>query len=483
MPVATAQGHPTVDFKSEQRHAVTVGEVVPGKDPNEELYRLRLFVFGGFASLLTVVMLLTVAWVSVTAYNVDWVVHEVDEATITCCPSVSESPTGELLMAYGTSAGVMLATEDDGGWSISPVVESQDASVTYSVSAVSMAIDDDGSPHVASIVYRSDEPDNRLIYSERTTSGWENTVVDEAVSALEVSIAVDSDSNAHISYAKSVEWMTSGGWGSSVNLTYATDSTGEWTIYDVSSKLGYNWIHSVASSISVDGRDRPHVAFLIDLQAGYATNLTSNPVSEVISWGNAGNPEIKPSRPAILVDSEDRVHVICLSEFQDVFDGPVTTTVVHYSVDEGLGSYENTTMTTTDSEFSGAATQAVFDPDGRLRLFYVNWDGVMVVTLTGDGGVVEETAHASDRETQGRWSFGLSVALCDDGETVMSKPYGPVGYLTDSFTLVERLSTATGPMWPYLTVVALVVVALSVAVVLSRKEFVNEAKWHKTLEK
>jgi hypothetical protein len=459
-----------------------VGEVGAGRDPNEKLYRLRLFVFGGFAVLLAVVVLLSVAWVSATAYNVDWVVREVDAATITCCPAVSESPTGELLMTYGTSAGLMLATEDDGAWSVSPVMESGTSEDAFSVRAAAIAVDDDGYAHIASVSYWPEIELlglNRLIYSEMTSSGWENTVVDEDASTLEVSIAVDSNSNAHISYASDTDFPYA--W----NLTYATDSTGEWIIYDISSQIkGYGdyWDYSVGSSIAVDGLDRPHVACVMDLQAVYVTNLTGTPVYEVISCGNAGDPEIKPSRPAILVDAEDIVHVICLSESQEVFDGPVTTTVVHYSVDEDSGSYENTTMTTTDSEKSGAATQAVVDPDGRLRLFYVNGDGVMVVTLTDDQSVVEETAHALDRETQGRWFFGLSVVLCDDGEAVMSKPYGPVGYLTDSFTLVERLSTATEPMWPILMVAVLAAGVLSVAVVLARKEFVEEAKWHKALK-
>ena len=320
---------------AEESHVATVSEMAVRRDPSEEIRRYRFLVFGGFAALLTAVVLLSITWVSVLAYDVNWVVHGVDDATISCCPSFSESPAGELLTVYGTTAGVMFATEGDDGWTVSTVFGTQDASelITYSVYAVSMVIDADGQPHVASISRRCDELWTSLIYSEMTSSGWENTVVDTAASVNGVSIAVDSNSYAHISYAKRADWYFG------YNLTYATDSFGEWDIYDISSQFAYKWLFPlVGSSIAVDSAGRPHIAFMTEYIACYTTNLTGTPVCEVVGLGTPSLGETLPSRPSILVDADDVVHILCFNECQEISDGPITRTVVHYSVSEGSGS-------------------------------------------------------------------------------------------------------------------------------------------------
>jgi hypothetical protein len=456
-----------------------VGGVDKALDSSEKLYRIRLFTFRGFVVLLVAVVLLSVFWISALVYDVNWVVRGVDEAAVTCCPAILETPTGKLLMTYGTTAGLILATQDDGAWSFSSVMESDAAEGAFSVHAAAVAVDDDEGVHIASLSYWPGTGlygVSRLIYSERASSGWENTIVDEHVSTFGVSIAVDGDSNAHISYAKLSDWE------SVKNLTYATDSAGEWSIYDLSSHLPSKWDDWVASSICVDSAGRPHIASLTDFAACYVTNLSEIPVCAVIGWGNPWYGNIYPSRPSILVDSDDVVHVFCVNEAKETYDGAITKTVVHYSVSGGAGSYENTTISS-DTDFSWDPLQTVMDSDGGQRIFYSSLSAVGVITLSDDGGISEECVHAvADRETRYPWRDGLSVVFRGGGDTIVSKPYGSLGYLTDSFTLSERLSTATTPFHTSLTTLAIISVAISVAVVFSRRSLIEEAKWHKVLD-
>lgn len=454
-----------------------VGKVAAGNDPGEELHRIKLLVFRGFVVLLVAVLLLSVLWVSSLVYDVDWVVREVDEAAITCSPVLSEAPTGELLMAYGTSAGLTLATEDEGAWSISHVMASGLGENAFSVRAVDMAVDDAGGVHIASVSYWPEIGIfglTRLVYSSQTSTGWENVVVDENVSTVGVSLAVDSDSNAHISYV-----TTDSGWSFVRNVTYATDSAGEWMYYDISSGLPCKWDMHVASSICVDSTGEPHIAFISEFIAGHVTNLTGTLTYAFVGWGNPALSGIYPSCPAILADADGVVHVVCYDERQDVMsDGQITRTLVHFRYSEGEGSYENATLAS-DADLSWDRTQAVIDPEGGLRLFYTSDYGIGVITLTRDGEVSEDSVPAI---TDSAWMDGVSVVVRADGETVISKRYSPIGYVTDSFTFSERLSTATDPVQQTLITLVVIAVLVSAAVVLSRRAFREESKWHEALK-
>ena len=424
---------------------------------------------------LTVVVLVSVAWVSLLAYDVGWAVREASASTVSCCPMIAETPSGELLIAYGTAEGVMLATEDGGDWTTSKVVGSEDPGITYYVRALSLVIGPDGYPRIASISSRSDEPIKTLIYSEQTSSGWENTVIDTEVSHLSVSLAIDSDLNAHISYAK-----YSDDWGIGENVTYATDSTGSWTAYDITRQLPFKWDEWVSSSIAVDRSGGVHMAFISEYVACYVANLTGTPEYDVVGWGNAAMGGIYPSRPSILVDADDVVHVLCVDERQEVYDGPIARSLVHYTVADGSGDYENTTIISS-TDLSWAATEAFID-DRCLRVFYRGADGMGVITLLDDGDVVVDTFHVRDFMTQGHWYTGVSVVHRESGEWVVSKPYGAVGYLSDSFTFSERLYIGTAPVQQYLIMLSAVAVIIAVALVFSRRGLREEAKWRRALE-
>jgi hypothetical protein len=453
-------------------------------DSIEILYRIHLRVFEGLVILLVVATLVSVAWLACLVHGVGWVVRDVDDATVTCCPSLVEAPDGELLVAYGTVAGLMLATMDGGSWSIDPVMESGPLEGQFSVLAAAIATDDAGGVHIASVSHWTEvEPfgENRLIHSVRTTSGWENTIVDEDVSSKSVSVAVDSDSKAHISYSVYSDW-----WYGVRNLTYATDSTGEWVAYDISSQHRYlMWDEYIASVICVDSTGRPHIACSSDYKAGYITNLTGSSELEVVSWGNAAYINIYPSRPSIWVEADDVVHVLCVGEAQEVYDGPVSRTVVHYTVDGGVGSYQNTTISS-GTDFSLYATQAVSGPDGELRIFYKGSYSIGLLKLGDDGTVSEESVldmADADWEVRSLWRDGLSVVLRgDNGEVIISKPYGSFGYVTDSFTFSERMSAAITPVQQTAIFIPPVIIVISVSVVLSKRSLSKSRMWREAVK-
>ena len=74
----------TAGFISHQPHVASDGEMVVGNGPSEELYRFRLLAFRGLMTALAVVVLVSVAWVSLLAYDVGWTVREVSASTVSC---------------------------------------------------------------------------------------------------------------------------------------------------------------------------------------------------------------------------------------------------------------------------------------------------------------------------------------------------------------------------------------------------------------
>jgi hypothetical protein len=167
-------------------------------------------------------------------------------------------------------------------------------------------------------------------------------------------------------------------------------------------------------------------------------------------------------------------------KFPAVDDGSVTQSIIHYRASGGVGSYENTTFSSS-TDFSPTVTQVVADSDGGLRLFYRSSRAIGFLTLTEDGKISEGTV-AKDPETYFRWDRGISVVSRQDGSTVVSNPLASVGYLTDSFTFSERFFAATAPLHQVLIVLAAIIVVIGVSLILSRRSFINESKWHKSLE-
>lgn len=458
---------------------VMLSGVAESRNPLEELCRFRFLVYRGLTVLLIVLVLLTASWISMLAYGADWAVREVYEVTVSCCPAISKTPAGDPLSVFGTSSGLVFASENDGSWSLSTIMESGDIEGSFSVLEAAITVDSAGNVHVASVSYWPglEQPGTtKLVYSRLSSSGWENTMVDVDIwSSSKVSIAVGVDSGVHISYAKS------SGWSLVNNITYATDATGEWRIYDISGQLPYKWQYGVWSSICVDSAGTPHIAWLSGYGAGCATNLSGTLSYVVISRGNPGMSGVYPSRPSMAVDSDGDVHVLCVHEAQDSHDGPIARTLVHYIV--GGARYENRTISS-DVDISYDTTFTVMDEGGRLLVFYNDYGhrSLGVLAVDGSSDVRTTTIHVKDPGVDSAWTDGVSAVLGRNGKSIVSKPYGFFGYLTDTPTLSERLSTATAAIDSSLIALVLIIVGVSVLVILSRRLYLEVDKWHKALE-
>lgn len=463
-----------------------MGEGVGRESSVEELYRLRKLSVMVLAALLVVTLVLPVSMVSILAYQVNAVAHEVDDMAVTCCPSLALTPSGGLMIAYGTASGLVLATETSDHWSTTQVIESVGSGFAVTVDSVSIATDSDGNPHIVSVSRWSDESATvtKVIHSTNTVSGWRNTVVDEDCQTYGASIAVDSNSNVHIVYAKN-HWSQTLYYPASVNLTYASDSTGEWVVHDLSNELpDYWWGAQVFPSICVDGMGQAHVAALMDYVIWYLTDLTGDVQVERLGYGNPGNPDVEPSLPSITVDSDGVVHVLYFNEVQMYPDDPCERSVDHFVVSEDDSHYQNMTLDST-LDLTHSPTCALFGADGELRLFYYDVYTVGFVTVTGESTVAEiEELFASSREETGSWesNSGDFAVSRDDGIMVISKPYGVAGYLTDSVTFGERLSIALSASLILIIVAAIIASILLPSLIISLRKLHEDDRWRKVIK-
>ena len=430
------------------------------------LAQRRTFI--GLLAALIVVILIALSWIALLSYRLELIARDIDEASIRCTPSIAEDAAGHLQMAYGTVEGLMFASEDDGVWTIEPIIES----VSYdmpSFGAASLAIDGDGWAHVAS-VSRWEENETwvyKLIHSRNSASGWESEVICQGVSThCGVSLAIDSSSKLHIAYAARSENSYL-----DANLSYATDAIGHWALYDISSRIGAPLMDGVSKPrIVVDNEDRPHIAFGWPYSAIYVTNLTSVPTREIISYGGTGDSVASYSQPSILADADGVVHVLCFSGSRET-----VTSITHFIVHDGVGIYENRTVES-DTEFSYAITNSIKDDEGNICLVYALRHEVGLARLKGNEEVSLETLHRFE-EHRHHSPNGLSVILRDNGEMVVSKPYRPVGYLTDSFSLSQRVYFATVPIQKSLLALTITALLLVAALRTSKRERAEEEKW------
>jgi hypothetical protein len=446
-----------------------------GSGSIEEVYRLKLLAYRGFVLLLAGLLAASAIWISLAAADADWASKEIDPAMITCCPSVTEAPGGVLKIAFGTNEGLVCAVETSTGWSVSPVMMLEDYAGMAAVYEVAIACDEDGWSHIASVSYWEDGEDSSklLVHSKETSSGWQNTIVDDSLMYNPISISVDSNSRAHIAYSK---WW----WDGRVraNISYATDESGSW-VCNENVLAEYPDFHGDwgLPSIAVDSQNRPHIAFLLDYSLGYVTSPSGDPEIDILALGNpSAAASIYPSAPSVLIDSADTVHILYFDEYKESADSPITRTVNHCSITAGAKLYENSTRSS-DYDHSYSLTKACVDDSGRFWIFHGSGYEIGVITLSGDGRL-DEQILIDYRDVDGLLHYGSSAVIRASGEVVISKPYGAMGYITDSVSLSYRLSAgmdsldANGKI-----VLAAAIVILVVAAVYSRRALREEMRW------
>ncbi|HIH01787.1 TPA: hypothetical protein HA259_06925 [Thermoplasmata archaeon] len=448
-----------------------------GRDSVEEVYRLKLLAYRGFVLLLVGLLVASTVWISLAAADADWTSKDIDSATITCCPSVTETPSGVLKIAFGTTEGLVCAAETPDGWSISPVMMLEDHAGMVAVHEVVIACDEDGWAHIASVSYWDDGEDGDwfLVHSLETSSGWQNTIVDDCLYPNPVSMSVDSNSRAHIAYSK---WWSD--WRVMANLSYATDASGSW-VCNPDVLGGSRRVNTIglAPSIALDSQNQPHVAFLMEFSLEYVTNLSGEPKIDTLAVGDPmAASSVYSSAPSIMVDSEDTVHVFYFHEYVESYASPISIirTVNHCTITDGIKSHENFTRSS-NYDHSYSVTKACVDDSGTYWIFHGGGD-VGVIKLSEDGGL-EERMLVHYRDVDGPIYYGSSAVIRAGGEMVIAKPCGTMGYFTDSVSLAYRLSTGIDSIdTSGKVVLSVVIISIAAAAVFSGRALSKEKTWH-----
>lgn len=235
---------------------------------------------------------------------------------------------GTIHLAYGGNSGLTYANNSGGSWT----AEILGGYLRF----CGIAVDSAGAAHVAAVTATS--TGRELVYVSNELGYWESSVIDADVWGYPISIAVDSERNAHISYSKNElmyatnrggSWNTtplveygSGGWSSDIavdssdhvhivaecgSVIYFTNADGEWKM----EPIFYRDLTLFSVSIALDASNNPHVSYFggnsLEGQWGlqYAVRVDGN-------WSSSCVEKLRPySYPScsIAVDRNGGVHM------------------------------------------------------------------------------------------------------------------------------------------------------------------------------
>jgi len=303
-----------------------------------------------------------------------------------------------------TMPGLRYASWTGSSW----LIEVVDSLTT--TEATSLAIDSEDRPHVA---YR-DYVNNDTKYAHWTGSSWEIEVADsENQSGLRVSLAMDSNDSPHLAY-------------------YSSCDDGRPPLLRYANKTGVSWqvatLHSVEycdgssyTSIALDSRDRPHIAY----DAKPSHNLW------YANWsGTSWNLEVVDTYPgsgdfaSIAIDSNDLPHI---SYYSDTENGLKYAFYSH----SPLGGWE-WMIESVDSGNVGMSTSLALDDQDRPHisytsdtsgpptthnLYYAHFaDGYWSLETVDTDWVVGETSIALDRCGMPHIAYQAAPSGIDDSD-------------------------------------------------------------------
>jgi hypothetical protein len=198
--------------------------------------------------------------------------------------------TSQILLLLGICWSILTANGSNAlGWNISTIDIIEGVGGKYN----SIAIDSNSKAHI-SYYYL---PTGDLKYATNASGVWQTVTIDSSgiTTGLYASIATDSNNAIHISY----------GDASVPALKYATNASGEWVTSIIG---GAGWGGGV-TSIAIDSNNKAHISYMDDtnIDLKYATNASGS--WETFTVDSTGDLAPGVSPRSIAVDSNDKVHI------------------------------------------------------------------------------------------------------------------------------------------------------------------------------
>ena len=345
-------------------------------------------------------------------------VYEIDSA---------RDSEGDLHVAYCGYRGLTYATDTEGRWNIYPL--------GFTGRYCSIAIDSKNNVHIAA---RAADSNRSLVYLNNTLGSWQMEIVDTDVWGWPISLALDSQNHAYISYS------------ANYTIRYTSNSDGDWQSYFLDETSNGD-----SSTILVDSQDRIHV-FTADPVVHFTNEGGSWTNESIYYWDLGGD------RVSAVADSKGHIHIAFLgSERNDphrwgLQHGMNTNGSWNLTFIDGLESYGGQECSVGLDSQDGIHISYQDFGSGRLK-YACNVDGnwkIRGLTKGSDGFYHRVTGNTNDMIVEP--SGHVHIFYSDE-------PSEPLSHATDDFPpMIFRLSL-------YVLMVAIPLAAIGVAIMVIRR--------------